>query len=100
MYPRSHDFPYIEVIIAVALMIAGGAFSAIVASRKGYNASAWFAGGFFFSVIALIAVAGLPMAKEAVRTPGSAEEDLVPRADETTAQFHERLKLQERLHKI
>lgn len=100
MYPHSHEFPYLEVGIALVLMVACGIYCATVASRKGYNAGAWFAGGFFFSILALIAAAGIPMAKDAVKQSREEEDDLAPRDDETTAQYHERLQLQERLRKI
>lgn len=56
-------------ILFAALAVAG--FTATVAREKGYSVGAWFLGGFFFNVIALIAVAGLPIkdAKPAAAKP-------------------------------
>jgi uncharacterized membrane protein YeaQ/YmgE (transglycosylase-associated protein family) len=47
----------------VILFITGvitGAFASKVAEEKGYGSFTWFILGFFFSIIALIAAAGLP----------------------------------------
>ncbi len=46
-------------------MLAFGFFTANVARKKGYNENVWFFGGFLFNFIALIAVAGLPLQKDA-----------------------------------
>lgn len=40
--------------------IVSGAFTSTVAAQKGYDRIAWFIGGFFFSLIALLAAIGLP----------------------------------------
>jgi len=48
------------VILLLAGSIVFGSYTAFVADEKGYSGKAWFAGGFFFWLIALIAVAGLP----------------------------------------
>lgn len=40
-----------------------GYFTATVADEKGYNKLPWFIGGFFFLVIPLIAIAGMPLRK-------------------------------------
>ncbi len=40
--------------------VVTGLFSKKLANEKGYNPALWFLGGFFFNVIALIAIAGLP----------------------------------------
>ena len=47
-------------VFALIVFFVAGLFVSNVAQEKGYNTFAWFVGGFFFSVIALIAVAGLP----------------------------------------
>ncbi len=36
-------------------------YTAIVANVKGYNKFSWFVYGFFFTFIALIAIAGMPI---------------------------------------
>ncbi len=36
-------------------------YTAVVANAKGYNKFIWFVNGFFFTFIALIAIAGMPM---------------------------------------
>jgi hypothetical protein len=41
--------------------LASGAYSATVADAKGYSTGAWFFGGLFFGVLALIAIAGMPV---------------------------------------
>jgi len=38
-----------------------GSFCSNLADKKGYSPGTWFAGGFFFGIIALIAIAGLPV---------------------------------------
>ena len=47
-------------IAYLIIFFVAGLFVSNVAQEKGYNGFVWFIGGFFFSVIALIAVAGLP----------------------------------------
>jgi hypothetical protein len=46
------------VIIAQAFICAG--FCAFIAQEKSRSVGGWFANGFFFSLFALIAVAGVP----------------------------------------
>jgi len=41
--------------------LISGAYASNVADAKGYSAVAWFFGGFFFSLLALIAIAGMPL---------------------------------------
>jgi small basic protein len=48
---------YLSIIIVYSLVC--GSFCGHVASQKGYNTTKWFWCGFFFGVIALIAIAGL-----------------------------------------
>ena len=38
-----------------------GSFCSNLADKKGYSSGTWFAGGFFFGIIALIAIAGSPV---------------------------------------
>ena len=47
-------------IFSLIVFFIAGLFCFNVAEEKGYNGFLWFIGGFLFSVIALIAVAGLP----------------------------------------
>ena len=47
-------------IFSLIVFLIAGLFCFNVAEEKGYNGFLWFIGGFLFSVIALIAVAGLP----------------------------------------
>ena len=47
-----------------AIGAVAGSFTASVASAKGYSMNAWFVGGFFFSIFALIAIAGMPPVEE------------------------------------
>ena len=47
-------------IAYLIIFFVAGLFVSNVAQEKGYNGFVWFIGGFLFSVIALIAVAGLP----------------------------------------
>ena len=47
-------------VFALIVFFVAGLFVSNVAQEKGYNGFVWFIGGFLFSVIALIAVAGLP----------------------------------------
>ena len=53
--------------IIVVLVVQGvicGAFAAFLANQKGYSDGAWFICGFLFSIIGVIAAAGLPMTDE------------------------------------
>ena len=47
-------------VFSLIVFLIAGLFCLNVAEEKGYNGFLWFTGGFFFSFIALIAVAGLP----------------------------------------
>ena len=47
-------------VLALIVCFVVGLFVSNVAQEKGYNGFVWFIGGLCFSVIALIAVAGLP----------------------------------------
>ena len=47
-------------VFSLIVFLIAGLFCLNVAEEKGYNGFLWFIGGFFFSFIALIAVAGLP----------------------------------------
>ena len=47
-------------IFSLIVFFIAGIFCFNVAEEKGYNGFLWFIGGFLFSFIALIAVAGLP----------------------------------------
>ena len=48
------------IVLAASYAIAGGAFSARVAKVKGYDPFNWFIAGFFFAILALIALNALP----------------------------------------
>jgi len=47
--------------LLVLMGIVVGFFSSKLASEKGYDKTLWFLGGLFFNIIALIAIAGLPV---------------------------------------
>ncbi len=49
------------IIILVVTGLVCGAYSAFVAGEKGYSSVAWFFGGFFCGIFALIAAVGLPV---------------------------------------
>lgn len=49
-----------RIVFVLVITVATGCFSGRVADAKGYSYAAWFVGGFFFSILALIAVAGMP----------------------------------------
>jgi hypothetical protein len=55
----------VQTIIIIAGIVMSSyvfaAFTETVAEEKGYKASNWFWGGFFFTIIALIAAVGLPV---------------------------------------
>jgi hypothetical protein len=55
----SESMQYVLVGLVVQA-VACAAYSHKLASEKGHDASAWAIGGFLFSIIALIAAAGLP----------------------------------------
>jgi hypothetical protein len=47
-------------LVLLAVAVASGGFTGYVADEKGYSFGPWFAGGFFFSILALVAAVGLP----------------------------------------
>jgi hypothetical protein len=49
------------VVLIFMIQISSAAFCSTVAAAKGYGGTAWFFGGLFFGIVALIAAAGLPM---------------------------------------
>lgn len=54
------------IILALVIdAIASGCLSYSLAKKKGHDAGAWFACGFFFGILGLIAAAGLPVAQVA-----------------------------------
>ena len=52
---------WVWIFIILLNGIIFGAFCSNLADKKGYSSGSWFAGGFFFGIIALIAIAGLPV---------------------------------------
>ena len=48
------------VLFYVVLGLIFGAFCSSTAKEKGYSERIWFVIGFFFSIFALIAIAGMP----------------------------------------
>jgi len=56
--------PLIGWLLVVLIPVTLGFFSALLAREKGYNSRAWFALGFIFNIVALVAVAGLPDRRE------------------------------------
>ncbi|MBC8313493.1 MAG: hypothetical protein H8E33_04550 [Candidatus Cloacimonetes bacterium] len=57
-------FTTIGIIILIAYSFICGNFSGYVASKKGYDGLGWFFLGLLFNLVALIAVAGLPIVTE------------------------------------
>jgi hypothetical protein len=49
------------VIILILIGIVTGAFTANLAQAKGYSFLVWFVAGFLFSLIALLAMIGMPV---------------------------------------
>ncbi len=49
------------IVVAVVVGLASGGLCSTVAAAKGYETGTWFAAGFFFNVLALIAIAGMPL---------------------------------------
>jgi hypothetical protein len=47
-------------VLVVGIGIVFGLYTMVLAEKKGHSSGAWFAGGFFFNFIALIAAAGMP----------------------------------------
>ena len=69
--PRWQTLPWefwFWLIVFVACVVCAS-FTARVAHAKGYSAGNWFAGGFFFGVIALLAAIGLPDRARAKASP-------------------------------
>jgi hypothetical protein len=79
----------IAIIICAALVTA--AFSAWVASRRGYDGGIWFLLGLFFGVIALLAV-GLAPEKERETEAGPSRPRMTPEEASATADYLERMK--------
>lgn len=52
---------WVWIFIILLNGIIFGAFCSYLADKKGYSSRSWFAGGFFFGIIALIAITGLPV---------------------------------------
>ena len=71
-------------VFALIIFFVAGLFVSNVAQEKGYNGFVWFIGGFFFSVIALIAVAGLPDKKlrKYIRQIGENQNAIPPEPNE------------------
>jgi|GEM_PF-6983657 len=66
IYTQSQTFWLIFFIGYIVYGLVCGFFCARVMQAKGYNEIAWFFGGFFFGIFALIAAAGMPMAGETI----------------------------------
>ena len=58
------DFSIFLVIMFVYSVVCGS-YCATLAEEKKRSAMLWFLGGFFFGIIALIAVAGIPISFKA-----------------------------------
>lgn len=56
---NSFEIAFVVAFVLVSLVFA--MFTETVAEAKGYGARNWFWGGFCFTLIALIAAAGLPV---------------------------------------
>jgi hypothetical protein len=48
-------------ILFIITSVVVGAYASKLANVKGYNTTLWFLGGLLFNIIALIAIAGLPV---------------------------------------
>jgi hypothetical protein len=57
--------PSIIMFFFVVIGVVFALFTMTVASKKGYSSGAWFLGGLFFNLIALIAAVGLPLKRDA-----------------------------------
>src|SRR5262245_9176582 len=68
--------------ILLVYSMASGLFTARVASAKGYDPRPWFFGGFFFSILGLLAAVGLPdraaEANAAVNAAAKAAAEMAP----------------------
>lgn len=56
------------ILFYILVGIPTACFTAVVANSKGYRTITWLFGGFFFTFIALIAMAGMPV-KQSVAPP-------------------------------
>ncbi len=75
----------IYLVIVVSLFVQGvvfGIFASVVAERKGYSQGNWFLAGFFFSLVGVIAAAGLPMKGKSAETAHALTKQC-PRCGET-----------------
>jgi len=70
-------------LMLLAATVASGCFTGYVADEKGYSFGRWFVGGFFFSILALVAVVGLPD-----KSPSDAERRRVEAAERRCIQEH------------
>ena len=71
-------------IFSLIVFLIAGLFCFNVAEEKGYNGFLWFIGGFLFSFIALVAVAGLPDKKlrKYIRQIGENQNAIPPEPNE------------------
>ena len=70
-------------LVLLAAAVASGCFTGYVADKKGYSFGRWFVGGFFFSILALVAVVGLPD-----KSPSDAERRRVEAAERRCIEEH------------
>ena len=55
------DFPVpILIMLVLSIPLASGVLCAVVASEKNREAGIWGVAGFFFPILSLIAIAGMP----------------------------------------
>lgn len=59
-------FPHWLIAVLIGQGIICGLYCYTVAEAKGHNVAIWFLGGLLFGIIALIAVAGMPLTSEKV----------------------------------
>ena len=78
----------------ISAVVCGG-FAAGVADAKGRNQWAWFFGGLVFSILALIAVVGIPTMSAELEEKAAVEER-EERAEERRRERRVRLKEQQR----
>lgn len=77
----STAYVFAALIVYAAMSFVAGMFCNRVADAKGYNGVAWMFGGFFFGLVALIAIAGMPVASQKERrvistTPQASDEPM------------------------
>lgn len=74
--------------VCLVFAIASGVLTMIVARSKGYKPAGWFFAGFFFWILALIAVAGIAQRADSVANSRytEMEDDEVDRATAQTPQ--------------